>query len=548
MAGRTNLQNVKTRALPRVLLVILAGAILLHLRLLSLPFFWDEAGYYIPAARDFFLSGSLIPHTTLHTAHTPLLSILLAAVWKIVGYGIVVTRLFVLAVACFGLWQIYRLAESVSNRSVAIAATLLTVLYPIFFAQSTLAHSDLLATALVWWGLREYFAREHRTGRYAIAFTLAVLAKETAIVIPVAVAAWLVGSWLVNLRGSTPRYATSPPGEEPTTKNQEHVWHTLSALLGAPVLALLLWFSYQRLRTGAWFGDPDYYRYNVSATISPLRVLLAFVQRAWQAFGHMQMWIATLTMLAAMLLAPKPGRNRIAIPIQLQFGVVILAVLLFNSFLGGALLTRYLLPVYPLILIVAASTWWRRVPHWEWLTAGIAVAFFISCYINPPYRCAPEDNLNYADFVRLHQSAVQQVETQFPNSDILTAWPMSDELTRPELGYARNSHRVRTIKNFTAEEIAVADQRSFDIAVVFSTKYEPSRPLFQSRWWLAMSARFFDYHRDLRPFEIALMLNGTLVWQEEHGGHWVAIIARPQALNARLASEGTIDHGNRSMR
>jgi hypothetical protein len=89
---------------------------------------------------------------------------------------------------------------------------------------------------------------------------------------------------------------------------------------------------------------------------------------------------------------------------------------------------------------------------------------------------------------------------------------------------------------------------SFDIAVVFSTKYEPPRPLFQSRWWLAMSARFFDYHRDLRPFEIARMLNGSLVWQEERGGHWVAIIARPEALNARTSPEAPIDHGNRSMR
>lgn len=530
------------------LFVLIGFVVLLHLRLLSLPFFWDEAGYYIPAARDFFLSGSLIPHTTLHTAHTPLLSIFLAAIWKVAGYGIVVTRLFVLAVACFGLWQVYRLAESVSNRSIAIAATLLTALYPIFFAQSTLAHSDLLATALLWWGLREYFAREPRAWRYAIAFTLAVLAKETAVVIPATLATWAFGRSLIGSPGSKQKSAITPLGEQPTTKNQEPAWRTVSALLVAPITILLIWFTYQRLRTGAWFGDPDYYRYNVSATISPLRVLLAFIQRAWQAFGHMQMWIATLTMLAAMLLAPKPGRDRIAIPIQLQFGVIILAVLLFNAFLGGALLTRYLLPVYPLILIVAASTWWRRVPRWEWLAAAIAVAFLISCYVNPPYRCAPEDNLNYADFVRLHQSAIHQVEAQFPNADILTAWPMSDELNRPELGYARTPHRVRTIKNFTAEEITLADQRSFDIAMVFSTKYEPPRPLFQSHWWLAMSARFFDYHRDLRPFEIALMLNGTLVWQEERGGHWVAIIARPQALNAGLASEATIDHGNRSMR
>lgn len=501
---------------------ILAGTVALHIALLRLPFFWDEAGYYIPAARDFLLSGSLIPHTTLHTAHTPLLSILLACVWKIGGYGIVVTRISILVVACFGLWQVFRLAENISNRSVAIAATGLTAVYPIFFAQSTLAHSDLLATALAWWGLREYFERTPRVWRYALAFSLAVLAKEIVIVVPGALAAWAL---LV-----------------------QRDWRKTAALLSLPAAILLLWFGYQRLSTGTWLGDPEYYRYNVSAAITPARVAFAFVQRLWQAFGHMQMWLATVTMLATMLLAPKAGRERIDIPIQLQFGAVILTALLFNSVLGGALLTRYLLPVFPLILIVAASTWWRRVPHWEWLAGAVACAFLISCYVNPPYRFAPEDNLNYSDFVRLHQTAVHEIETRYPRADILTAWPMSDELTRPELGYASSAHRVMTIQDFTAAQVIAASNQPFDIAVVFSTKYEPSRPLFQSSWWLGLSERYFGYHRDLRPFEIALMLHGTLVWQEQRGGHWAAIIVRPEALDATLTRTLAIDPDNRSVR
>jgi len=49
-----------------------AGLMLLHAPLLRLPYFWDEAGYYVPAARDLFLTGSLIPHSTLSNAHPPL--------------------------------------------------------------------------------------------------------------------------------------------------------------------------------------------------------------------------------------------------------------------------------------------------------------------------------------------------------------------------------------------------------------------------------------------------------------------------------------------
>jgi hypothetical protein len=38
-----------------------AAVYLSHLTLLRLPYFWDEAGYYIPAAWDFFRTGTLIP-------------------------------------------------------------------------------------------------------------------------------------------------------------------------------------------------------------------------------------------------------------------------------------------------------------------------------------------------------------------------------------------------------------------------------------------------------------------------------------------------------
>ncbi len=45
-----------------VFAVIFVFIFLLHAPLLRLPYFWDEAGYYVPAARDLLLTGSLIPH------------------------------------------------------------------------------------------------------------------------------------------------------------------------------------------------------------------------------------------------------------------------------------------------------------------------------------------------------------------------------------------------------------------------------------------------------------------------------------------------------
>ncbi|HTW62250.1 MAG TPA: hypothetical protein VMD55_10625, partial [Terracidiphilus sp.] len=48
--------------------VLFAALYASHFSLLRLPYYWDEAGYYIPAAWDFFRTGSLIPLTTLNNA------------------------------------------------------------------------------------------------------------------------------------------------------------------------------------------------------------------------------------------------------------------------------------------------------------------------------------------------------------------------------------------------------------------------------------------------------------------------------------------------
>ena len=52
-----------------------------HAPLLRLQYFWDEAGYYVPAALD-LAAGSLIPHSTPSNAHPPLVLAWLALCWK----------------------------------------------------------------------------------------------------------------------------------------------------------------------------------------------------------------------------------------------------------------------------------------------------------------------------------------------------------------------------------------------------------------------------------------------------------------------------------
>src|SRR3954471_21568553 len=92
--------------------LIFTALFITHAPLLRLPYFWDEAGYFIPAARDLLLTGSLIPHSTLSNAHPPLLMLWLAGWWKFSGFTPAVTRFAMLLVASFALLGLWRLART----------------------------------------------------------------------------------------------------------------------------------------------------------------------------------------------------------------------------------------------------------------------------------------------------------------------------------------------------------------------------------------------------------------------------------------------------
>lgn len=531
-----------------VFAAIFVAIFLLHLPLLSLPYFWDEAGYYVPAARDLLLTGSLIPHTTVSNAHPPLVLAWIALWWKCAGYAPLVARSAMIVLAAFSLLGVFRLAERVANTDVAIASTLCTALYPVFFAQSSLAQVDLAAAGLIFWGLRSYFDCSWRG--IAIWFSLAVLAKETAIIAPLALLGWELLLKLGFLRGRLRRGSTNSEFDAPSEFDSAPTQGMASLLI--PIIPLAIWYGYHYARTGYVFGNPEFFRYNVAATLNPLRFVLALALRLWQSFGYLHLWVLTGAMALAMLEPPlKDGgteRPRIAIPVQIVFYTLIAAYVVFMALIGGAVLARYLLPVVPLVIILAVSTLRRRLRYWRAVVAFVLAVFVLAWFWNPPYGFSPEDNLAYRDYVVMHEDAERFLEARYPMARVLTAWPASDELTRAWLGYTTRPMLVFRIEDFSLEQVvSAADFRDhFDVALVFSTKYEPPRPLLD-HWskWTELKHRFFGYERDLPAAAAAQILGGRIVFAEERKGQRVAVIEVKQeqildaGLNAKTIDEST---------
>jgi 4-amino-4-deoxy-L-arabinose transferase-like glycosyltransferase len=529
--------------------LIFAAVFIGHLTLLRLPYYWDEGGYYIPAALDFFRTGTLIPQSTITNAHPPLPSLLLAAAWHITGFTVFATRTFVCLIAAAALLAVYRLARTFIGEPAAAAVTLLTAVYPIWYVQSTLAHADIFAAAFTLWALALYLptlsSRPERSApplssrpepahfagaversphfsaaraaTIALLFSLSVLSKETAIVTPFALALHRLYLLIRN--------------RQPRTQNLIHL-----ASLGFCVLPLLAWYGYHYHRTGFVFGNPEFLRYNATANLDAHRIALSLYHRALHLLAHMNMWIATVLTAATFLL---PRHRETSIPRAVLFPILIVLGTNWIAFsiLGGALLTRYLLPMYPLLLLLAVAIWRERTRYWPLLTALTAAAFITALHVNPPYAFAPEDNLTYRDMIVLHQQAVALIEHKYPLATVLTAWPANAELSRPDLGYTHTAIKVTSLQNFALEELQKAAQSpgDFDTALLFSTKYEPPAGRTNlSQHTQNSDARYFDFHRDVLPAEAARLLQGTVIWQAERNGEWAAVLRFPRSYEARL--------------
>jgi hypothetical protein len=221
--------------------------------------------------------------------------------------------------------------------------------------------------------------------------------------------------------------------------------------------------------------------------------------------------------------------------VQLVFAVVVLAYIVALSIAGGAVLARYMLPGVPLVILVCVSTLYRRVRAWAWWVAFACATFVVQLVVPPPYRIAPEDTLLYRDYVILHKLAANELAARYSHARVLTAWPASDELARPFLGYVKQPLTVVRIENFSPLEMTRAAPATdeFDIVLLFTTKWQPPHPLFGVLpFGEERQQRFFDYHEDLPPQAAAGLLGGRVVRYLNRNNEWVAIIAIEKIENA----------------
>jgi pimeloyl-ACP methyl ester carboxylesterase len=198
------------------------------------------------------------------------------------------------------------------------------------------------------------------------------------------------------------------------------------------------------------------------------------------------------------------------------------------SVFGGAVLERYLLPIVPIVYAAMALglALFPRRPQRICATvllAGVAASNFI----NPPYPFPYENNLAFVDFARLQYSAASYLERYYPESRVLTMWPLTVELRTPELGFVGHKYNLQKVANLSPANLKSVDWNQVQVAVAFSRDWDPSFSFMHYgpvQWFWE---RFFGYTPGGGRAQVRAAVPLRLETHMERRGQWVDIYVNP---------------------
>jgi 4-amino-4-deoxy-L-arabinose transferase-like glycosyltransferase len=423
-------------------LVFAIPLFLIHLQLLSLPYFWDELGQFIPTALDLVRSGAIVAHSTVPNVHPPGVAAYLALCYKIFGFSIPVTRLAMLLLASVGLLLTFLLAIELSQGAKGAPAFLppiLLLISPLFYTQSMMAQLDMPAMVFTLLALLLFVKRQYVAAMVACAAL--VLVKETGIVAPfvfLCVLAW------------------------------RKDWKR-AVLFVAPALVLFGWLAILHAKTGFWLGDAEFGRYNVSYALHPVRMVIALARRVFYLFFGEMRWVGTVV-IAVTVRACKSFHTSAWAVVAAVGGLTIVLVSVF----GGAELERYLMPVLPLFYI-AVSVGLTAINRPLSIAAAAVIALSLVFFVvwNPPYPFPFENNYAMVDFVHLQQIAASYAERNLQDRKIATAWPYTDGLRNPDFGYVEHGLTAVETNDFHFSSVDAIPPDNFDTLIIYTREWAP---------------------------------------------------------------------------
>jgi hypothetical protein len=143
-------------------------------------------------------------------------------------------------------------------------------------------------------------------------------------------------------------------------------------------------------------------------------------------------------------------------------------------------------------------------------------------FVNSPFPVPMENNLAVADFVYLQREAAEYLESNLRDSTIVTQWPLSTALRRPDNGYVQAPLQVRALKGQHLPEIEASRSGPSDVVVLFSRGGPPLGLLRRIPLLNNLTARFRDPQPEATSSEMD-SAGFVSIARWTRGAHWIEI-------------------------
>jgi 4-amino-4-deoxy-L-arabinose transferase-like glycosyltransferase len=433
MSARTGSYVLKSES--AIILSLFLLTLLLKMPILGMPHYWDSLGRDIFIARWILNNGfSPFPTTTAYNGHPVLFHEVLALFHLLLGTELWVSHIVVVLFSALAVVFTYMTGAHFFGKSTGVAASLLLLFSPMFFAQSGIVQiAAPLASLTI---MSVYFAVKDDKTAFAITGSCLAMTKEPAVLVLSMIALYKILNVILKDKKSD-RIAIV----------KESLIYTM------PVFVFVAWMLVNKAVYG-WFLYPE----SVSClSVNPGTIVRNMAIRFSELFLDNYRWVLTLALVSIPFTRKRElGKMENKEEIVLLFCIILISLLFFSS--CTASLRRYILFLYPLFFVPTSAALVnffddRKIST---IVVGALLVLFASGWTGDRTdSCGSilENNMEYLDVIQTHQSASRYIEENFPESTVLTDWPMGLELTFPFLGYVENP--VKVISRFVGYELDV---------------------------------------------------------------------------------------------
>ncbi len=414
-------------AYPLGLIALLVALVVYKIPHLALPYYWDEAWSYGTAIRFMEAKGlSLMPDALppYFSRGHPLFFYFIGAAWmKIFGTSMVASHILPLIISILLVIATFYFGKVIfRSEKIGFIASFALLFQPLFVAQSGLLLPEVLLALLSFISI--YFFLRKKQVAYLLSASIAVLTKETGIVVIATLLLWTLIKGLQS--------------------NEHEKWKNFfkkTAFISLPLLPFVAFLFIQRITNG-WYFYPvhlSYISFNFSDFYERLENYFAYT---FIYQGRNLLFFSALIAVAIIIIRKKPVEKEFKAPVFIML-LYAAAYLIFSSL--NFFSNRYMLAEMP-ILVLLFSFCINTAFDYKWTLPVTMVVIFLLQVRQLNIHTGSDHNLGYTDVVNVHQQTVDYcIKHDLQDKNIYAYFLMEGNLKNPYCGYLSADKKFQNV-------------------------------------------------------------------------------------------------------